>query len=153
MKNILLTIIIFSSFFAYSQQGLKVIEATKQGWSGGQEGSGFGVYYKVSFIPLYSSEKLTLDSLWVGDRYYSIDMLAKEQNIVNDFEVGDTLWFQVSYRNYWSGFSPENFNPDNNKVSPPYPYKGEAIIEYRIDNKRKFYEIEELKELEYLAYP
>jgi hypothetical protein len=153
MKRILLFIFLLPFSTMFAQSDFEVLEATKQSWGGGRMCTGFGTHYRITFIPTFSSKKMSIDSLWVADRYYPVTQFIKGNFVIEEFEANDTLTFQVAFRDYWSGCVPENYRADYNVAIPPMKYDGEALIEYTLKEDKKFFVIKKLKELEYLAFP
>lgn len=154
MKSIFSILTIILSLSLNAQDGFKLTSATKQDWAGGQPMTGFGTYYVLHFTTTCSSEDLSIDKLWVGNKFYVLDFYI-DSNIqaVYNFKTGDSLSIRFSFRDYWSNYIPIDFDRDYNVAEPPIDYKTEAMIEYTYLNKKRYYLIKELEELPYLAYP
>ncbi len=153
MKKSLLFFLLIISSSAFSQRAFNVLEATSQAWSGGRVCTGSGINYRVKFVTKFGSDKISFDTLWIKDRFYPINQLFNGNTEAKNFETGDTLYFQVAFRSYYSECMPINYSEDYNVGNPPIDFDGDAILQYAIKGIRGFSTIDTLVRLPYLAYP
>jgi len=147
-KLILVSLIVFTASL-FAQNNISLLTATKQWWAGGAAGSGSGIKYEISIKSPYGSDTLTLDTLWVGDHFYKITSVFTGNTYSEKFKAGG-IQFVVSY--HYNGYGSK-LTADYNKLEPPYKYKGEALLKYRVNNKLKYLEIDSLAEKRPIAYP
>lgn len=154
VKNFVFVLLFLFNFCVNAQEGFYVTRATKQGWSGGQPRTGYGINYVFSIVTKTNSDNLSINKIWIDSTFYSLDYYTVNNHQVNgEFASNDTLNFRVSYRGYWGAYMPDDFNPTNNFVDPPIEFEGEAVIEYTVFDVKYYFIIKEFEELPYLAYP
>jgi hypothetical protein len=136
-------------------QSIKLLNATQQGWLGGEAGH-YGINYYVEFsTPDYS---VTPDTLWVKNNPYSIDFT--EPNNVCKRKI-DSVKHKVTYfiavgeahdeQNEMGNFIKADKDPTKKK--PEKRYNGAALLEYSFKGKKYYYEIKQFRKLEPVSYP
>ena len=143
---LILTILFWGNF--------KIIEATSQDWAGGRKESGYGTYYRFKMIAAKSSEKLLIDRLWIGEDYYEVKPYTEPGRFnSNKFNRADTI-FILATRFLGSELTKDrNIQKKSDKyIKPAFNYDGDAIIGYKIRNKRKFKKIKSFTRLKKINY-
>jgi hypothetical protein len=144
-----------ASILSKEEDGIKLVKATSQKWAGGARGSGTGTYYCFTFIASLPSNKLNIDEVWIGQKFFNA--IQSSSPIFNkpDFKANDSVFIKVNdlipgelNRNIYSQDSVKKFN-----TPPPMKYDGAALIGYLENNKRKYFVINSFKELPRLNYP
>jgi hypothetical protein len=152
----------FCAFQLYAMaHTVKVISATTQSWSGGVAGrSGTNEQFEIEFSG-FKSEPIP-DTMWMGDETIPLIITNK-----SNFSEGNTICirskksvtFKIlgqTYRDEYAERFPPGLDPKKkNKVShPPKPYKGVALISYKIDGKEYWFEVPKYtKTLPAINYP
>ena len=146
MRKILTISLVLLSVFLFAQKEVTLIKATKQHWIGGQENSGSGTKYKITINTPHSSDILILDSVWIGEYYHEINNLILGDNTYSkNFKPG-ILSFDVDCRSSLrNDIMKIDSVEDYNKYPPPYKYKGEVLLKYRIKHISKFLFIKRIK--------
>lgn len=132
-----------------------IIRATSQVWVGGAKGSGWGTRYVITLISNKSSKRLSIDEMWIGEKYHKITTSKRiTYSMPNeDFNTGDTIYITASE------YIPENPNIDVKEKekpinqTPPFTYQGEALIGYELNNKKKYCLVSNFEKLPRLSYP
>jgi len=149
MRKLIYIIIVLFATSLFAQKDIILLHATKQWWAGGAAGSGTGIKYNISIETPYGADTLALDTLWVGDHYYKVSSIYSGNIYSEKFKAGN-IQFVASY--HYDGYGSTR-TADYNKLTPPYKYKGEALLKYRINNEVKYLEIDSLAEKRPIAYP
>ena len=143
-KTLFLFSIFFVSipFFIHAQavsKKLKFIEATSQHSSGGPIGIASSTNYVLKFVSNASNKNLVIDRLWIGKEFFSVQ--ASSQKITaNPFEFasGDTILVAASKL---TPMPKKTSTASQKNYKKPFDYKGEALIGYKLYNKRKYLSI------------
>ncbi len=145
------TLLVFLLFIC---QPFIVINQTSQEWTGGREESGNGTTYRFEIIAKKGSHKLSIDKLWVGEDFFEIRPYLKPGFFNNNiFNRNDTI--RVLATKFLGSDLTKNRNIHKNSdkyIVPPFDYKGDAIIGYMINKKRKYKKIESFTILKKLNY-
>lgn len=156
MKQItlLLAYIVITSLPVVAQK-IKVVSATRQDWSGGIAGRRGSNYVFVIEMSGYKKQPVP-DSLWFDERVVGLRTDAKGggNGHIKRTVLKNSIQFEIR-----AGVShderKENAPGDKPwKIMPPKKYKGVALLSYKYQGKRIFYEIPKItKTLEQLSYP
>lgn len=143
----------------------KVLEATSQKWVGGIISAGSGINYQLTILTNQSSEKITIDQLWVGDQYFKVTAIKKfPASEKEGFEKGDTIYINAR-TTHPSDLRHETVQPistvkkegEPTHIKPsqasPFSYDGAALIGYELNKKRKFIIVGKIKKISPIAYP
>jgi hypothetical protein len=120
----MLNIILLNLLLQQPAGMLRILEATRQEWSGGREGSGTGVDYSIKLIPFKGSSKLQFVSITVvsnGCDFRITNVSVPERGA--KFNKGDTVLILAQLKNVALPRNPKE---------KPYP-----VIGYTY--KRKLY--------------
>lgn len=150
----LLFILSLLFIFPFCLKDFDVLEATSQKWTGGTPDSGKGTNYAVTMLAKTNHENLQIDQLWIGDNFYKVQPYKRTQNRRDtSFVKNDTIFIQANllFQPDQKGVMLEVKNYEN--IEKPCDYDGEALIGYELKGKRKYKEIEKLKQLKYIPYP
>ena len=153
--TVLVIILTLSSFNIDCNEKFEIIKASSQEWKGGRQETGFGTYYELTIVPKVNSGKLRFDKLWIGEKYFQISCYQKGKRVKNDtFGSGDTITIHVNNETVPESMLPvekDKFKNENPK--PPKKYKGEALLSYLYNGKRKYKIIETFIIIEAVYYP
>lgn len=144
MYNLLIISCLFS-FLSYSQD-FELLSANYQKWSAGVPDGGKGSVYFISVKVNKTSDKLKIEQLWVKDKYYDVKIFKGiDKNLQSEFNKGDTINIIAAESDY----PPEINGPKKEvkKQNPPYEYKGEALIGYKVKNKNKYFIVDKFNAL------
>ena len=129
-------------FFTHAQavsKKLKCIDATSKHASGGPIGIASSTNYVLKLVSNASNKNLVIDRLWIGKEFFAVQ--ASSQKITaNPFEFtsGDTILVRASKLT----LTPKKTSTASQKnYKKPFDYKGEALIGYKLYNKRKYLSI------------
>jgi len=135
---------------------LTLLKATSQSWTGGHPGTGSGTYYCIYLIPNRNSKKIVIDSIWMKDKGYKFDKFIVKNKITNEFKKKDTIILKFNdYKpgEYNNPVYYENMDTTIKIITPPFEYKGEALLRYFSNSISKYIIIEKFEILEPLAFP
>jgi hypothetical protein len=124
----------------FSQQKalpIKVLEATSQHWISGAPGGKTGTKYAIK-VYIRTDKRFEFVNLWLGKKNVPFDVEFYSQEIQKRIQQGDSVL--LTY-NEIRGES-EHFN-----APLPFSYKGAALIEAKVDGKRRYFIVSLLKEL------
>lgn len=158
--KIIISIAISSlSFVSAQSQDVKIIESTKQSWSGG-----ICCRYGTNYYLLIetTNDKVIPDTVWIGGRYFKLLIGAKgtfsnctkefdSLHKVNTYSINVGVIYDESTDRY--SFPGEKNNREKDKKVSVPEFKGAALITYSFKGKRGSYIVEEMKELGPLNYP
>ncbi len=153
MKNLVLILASLCLFSCFGKD-FKIVEATSQKWVGGVPGSGKGTNYLIKILPYKSSDKLQIDKIWIGNKYFDITPLTDPKNKKStNFEKNDTLYIRIHQytRTNMQGEILKTKVKEENDV--PEEYEGEALLSFTYKEKRKYKVIKEFKKLKFIPYP
>ena len=136
---------------------LKLIQATKQPWAGGMQGY-YGAYYNAQF-KFKAKDSITIDSLYLNGMVYSV--------LQSNSDMGQPHWYKTKENNkkvikffFKESFFPctiPDFGADNNQAKaeekPVRTFKGEALLIYHVNGKKKKLVITKFSVLEGINYP
>lgn len=151
MKTTILVLFLILCFG--KSDDLQLINATSQKWVSGI-GISKGTKYFFSFQTNKSSDKLSIDGIWVNDKLLIPRVFGiKNRTKTTNFNKNDTIIVVCTEIIKLKNKDIEIFEKDNDSLSMPYKYKGAALITYKVGNKRKYLEVEKIKKLNPLNYP
>ena len=140
MRTIITFFIILFISSIFAQKEITLVKATKYYWQGGQENSGGGLRYDITIKTPYGYDTLILDSVWVGEYYRQITNLNNGQNLYTKYFKPGILNFRVAgtyANNRIDRKIKRNDVTEYNTTPPPYKYKGELLLKYRIKHVSK----------------
>jgi len=138
----------------FSSAPFEVVEATSQFSAGGTAQSGTTTTYTFKILAQQSSEKLTIDEVWVDSTYFKAQPYKQNEDLSFDqtWEKGDTIFVMVSKRSLPDDKGDlKDFNGPVKKL--PYEYEGKALIGYTLKGKRKYMTVAEIRTLPRVYYP
>jgi hypothetical protein len=140
-KRITLLFFLMPWLLSYSQQRqlpIKVIEASSQYWISGAPGGRTGTKYAIK-IYIRTDKKLEFLDLWLGKENVPFDVEFYSQGIQKMIQQGDSLLLTYNQiRGEEEDFKAKRI---------PFPYKGAALIETRVDGRRRYFTVSKLKQL------
>ncbi|MCF8298946.1 MAG: hypothetical protein K9J13_15465 [Saprospiraceae bacterium] len=158
MKLLLSILLIFLSTLFCKKTDFEIVEATKQDWTGGFRGSGYGTNYVIKTVANHSSKTLKIDQLWVGNKKFDAVAITgyylpfDKQD--TNFRKKDTVYLLAFFvQKVDRTGNPVEEDNETKKILPPIKYDGDALVGYRVNKKRKYMVIKSIKELEALNYP
>lgn len=146
----------------FSDNDITVIYATSQKWHGGIKGSGGGTNYEICVVPSFSSAQLTIDQLWIDEKFHEISAGRRfPETSADGFVAGDTVYISTSVYTKGPGSTKLAEEADVQKETQdimqntptPIKFTGEALIGYKINGKRKYKEIAKITVKKPLYYP
>jgi hypothetical protein len=146
MKYILLLLLISAQQTCEKKlgQGLPVIKATSQRWTGGAAGSGHGTYYRI-YLHMNPAEQITFDSLWVNN--YRIPVEYKSNESFNDTMV-------LAAEEFYKGIMLEQQGATDymSKDSFPIHTEAEGVLGYIFNGNRYYFAIQSFEKRKPIAY-
>jgi len=146
-------IILFLAVFLGCGEKVHIINSTSQEWVGGLQESGYGVDYKISIKVKSGSEKLEFEGLWAGDQYMKVRVIPDPANSgSSSFKKGDTILLKagVTFHSVAGGLTKADAgDPPPAKIN----FKGDGLLIYTSNGKKKSVEITDFKKLEKIIYP
>ncbi len=129
------------------QPDFQLIKATKQNVYPGRQETGWWTTYELKIVPAFSSNELKFDTLWIGSKTFYVQTHQKGKKVKNNtFGKGDTVYITVNYNH-------GKFTMGRMDVMPPFEYKGEALLSYSLNGKRKYFVIKSFEKLPDKYYP
>ncbi len=136
---------------------LKLIQATKQSWTGVMQGY-YGAYYNAQF-KYKAKDSITFDSLYLNDMSYAV--------MQSNTDMGQPHWYKTKENNkkvikffFKESSYPctiPDFGADKNQAKaeekPVRTFKGEALLIYHLNGKKKKLLITKFSALEAINYP
>jgi len=143
---------LFGIFFSTP---FKMIKTTKQEQMAGRQESGTATVFTFKLIAKKPSSKLQFSDLWIGTRYYAIEASHQkpDHSISNDFEKGDTIYFQATERYLPNENGELVLQESAQKKNVPIEYEGRALIGYTFKGKKHYYAVKDFEILENLNLP
>ena len=150
-----LLVIILGILCWFSCPKPEMVDASKVKWVGGRFESGRGTNYTIKLVAKKSSDKLVVDQLWIGGKYFVVkpQRQLKDLSITNEFDKKDTIFIQANL----------NFRPNeegelkeivtDTYVKPPYEFTGAALLGYTMKGKRMYLDIDSIKNQPTVLYP
>ena len=151
MKTTILALFIILCFG--KSDDLQLISATSQKWTSGI-GISKGTKYFFSFQTNKSSDKLSINGVWINDKLLIPKVFGiKNKKRTTNFNKQDTIIVMCTEIIKLKNKDIEI--PEDLKETTPMPYKynGAALIVYKVGKKEKYLEIEKIKKLNPLNYP
>lgn len=153
MKPITLIFIIL--FFApcFTTKDFKIIDATSQEFLGGIPEAGYGTNYTLTILAQKSSQKLTIDQMWIGNKFFEVKA-KKKDHAPNDFSFAKNDNIIIAF----SDITKTNKEGEiiskghEKKPDPPYDFQGTALIGFTLKDKRKYKEVQAFRKLEKQVY-
>ncbi len=136
---------------------LKLIQATKQPWTGGMQGY-YGAYYNAEF-KAKAKDSITIDSLYLNETAHAV--------VNSNTEVSQPNWYSASLKKkrVIKLFFKESFYPctipdfgaslSEEKVveKASRAFTGEGLIIYHVNGKKKKLIVANFENLETINYP
>jgi hypothetical protein len=132
---------LFGIFFSTP---FKTISTTQQNVVGGRMESGRSVVFEFKMVAKKPSSKLQFEDVWIGVKHYAIKASHQkaDNSISNDFEKGDTIYFQAIERYLPNESGELELQKNPNPKTVPIEYTGQALIGYKYKGKQHYYVIE-----------
>ena len=131
--------------FSIKQSNIKIIEATSEKWTSGQNGSGSGTEYSIK-IKVLSAEKIEFDTLWINNISLGTFLTQNSSAISSDpikITKGETIIVRAS-----------DLGSANNKTAPPLAkYKGAGLLRYFVNGKAFYIVIKKFKPIQQTNRP
>ena len=136
-----------------TQDPIQIIASFAQPWVGGVKGSGSGVNYEFQCI-IKKTNSYIIDQLWVGENFLTPSVWGKSGSYLsNGYNCNDTIFIRAN-QHFNSGKSSEN---DTSKVTSenkvPFKFSGDALIGYKLKDKRKYITVINMVKKQTLYYP
>lgn len=132
MKTAFIMLVLFTGIFGFFKKDFKIIEATRQEWTGGLRESGKGINYKITLEAKKNSDKLKFEDIWIKERTYKYKIYNISENKPgNVFKKNDTLIISATIKTH----------KDDNSLKEeqlPFDYTNESVIGYKLKNKKKY---------------
>jgi len=153
MKPITLIFIILFSAPCFTTKDFKIIEATSQEFLGGIPEAGYGTNYNLIILAQKNSQKLTIDQMWIGNKFFEVKA-KKKDHAPNDYSFARNDTIILSF----SDITKTNKEGEiiskvlEKKPDPPYGFQGVALIGFTLKDKRKYKEVPAFRKLEKQVY-
>ncbi|MFZ9956888.1 MAG: hypothetical protein ACO3E1_12295 [Flavobacteriales bacterium] len=155
MKKLIFVFLLLLNAICFAQ--IKLIQATKQAWVGGMQGY-YGAYYNAQF-KYKTKDSITIDSLYLNGMGYTV--------MLSNNDMGQPHWYKSKENNkkvikffFKESVLPctiPDFSAESNKPKteekPLRTFKGEALIIYHVNGKKKKLVITKFTLLEAINYP
>ena len=116
-------------YYQFKYRHFKIIKATSRKWILSRKGD--VVTYRIQIVTKKTSQELTLDELWVGDKVFKVRVLKKESHFnVTQFAEKETLYLEAERET-------KNICYEEMRPTP----QGKVSLGYTINNKRKYLSI------------
>jgi hypothetical protein len=139
MRFILIIILFLSGFFGFFRKDFKIIEATKQEWTGGLKESGKGINYRVTIVAKTNSDKLLIEGLRIYQKeYYCKKFNLSDKNAGKSFEKNDTIIIVSTTKG-------KNKDSSNINKQPSRDCNSEIVIDYKLKNRKKCRSVENIQ--------
>lgn len=140
MKTFWLWTIIPFSLFVKSPD-FELLSASAKKWTGGMQGTGGGLNYRIEIVVNHSSEKLVFTELLVPDECLEVkiirrDLVCKDVN----FNKGDTIVITASKR-----ILPDYKNDNNVDKSEIKIAEGAGLLLYKKKKKERSFVIDDFE--------
>lgn len=143
---LILFFLFFLSSFCKKSESVVLIDATSQysvsGINGGINSTEY--FFKIKII---TDEKIDFDSIWIDKKVFTPYLANNKKSISNQppsFVKNDTIILRVS--DLYSKTSAPISNP-------PIPFKGTALLRYKVKNKISYLIIKTIKSIEGINRP
>lgn len=161
MKTVFLFLAIISSVNISCKKDFQFVSATSQRWHGGRIESGYGNKYEIKLIPNKSSDKITFDKIWIGEKYFEVKAVQNGRKVKEGiFDAGYEVSIIVNdlikpkpMQNNKCITKEEQDLINKSKTPVPFSYDGVALLSYTVKGKRKYFEVKEFTKLEEYYYP
>jgi hypothetical protein len=96
----MLYILLFLAFLQQPSDLIRILEATRQEWTGGRQETGKGINYDIKLIVLKSSSRLKFVSIAVEQQgcNFKVSNISRPEKI-NHYHKGDTLVINALLKN------------------------------------------------------
>jgi hypothetical protein len=143
----IILIILITGFIVLVKRDFRIIEATKQEWTGGRQRSVRGLNYRVTIIAGKGSGKLKLQELWVKRKLIPHKVFNITKNEPGNYFVkNDTLLLTGTL------LIDESVSIDSMDKEPPFKYTEELIIGYKLNSRMLYKPVSEIKVLNHLYH-
>jgi len=141
MKYLLFVFLTITS--VSSCEDLEVVKATSQPWAGGIPSSPGGINYAVVVVALKSSDKLTIDQLWVKKELHKVSVLRMlPGELSSTFDKNDTIHIKAT-----------KINGRDMTSARPEGFSEEWVLGYRINGERAYKGIAKVVPLKSISNP
>ena len=119
---------------------IKVISATTQDWISGAPGGHSGTTYTIK-VGILSAKPISFKSMWLVKQQVPFDVQTFFTNPNKKPSIGDSVLL------VYVKLNPSKTDETKNKPLPT-KYKGEALVEYLVAGKPKYFTINKFSKLE-----
>lgn len=144
MKYPLLILFLCLYHFAPAQgktPNVKVISATTQDWISGAPGGRAGTTYTIK-VGILADKPITFKSMWLGRQTVHFDVQTFFADPNKKPGKGDSVLLV-----YVKPHTPQSETTSGN-AAPPIAYKGDALVEYLVDGRLRYFTIKRFNRLE-----
>ncbi|NNC94288.1 MAG: hypothetical protein HKN92_01920 [Chitinophagales bacterium] len=114
-----------------------LMDSTSQRWSGGIKGSGTGITYNFK-VKIKSDDIEGFTKAWIGNRVAEINLKRMTlEEIDNPLSKDDIVILECRL-----------IDGDEDQMSAPIEYEGEALIEYLVGGNGRYMTVKEIEVLE-----
>jgi hypothetical protein len=147
MVRFIILVLLITGFTTLVKRDFRIVEATRQEWTGGRQKSARGLNYRVTIIAGKGSGKLKLQELWVNRKLipHRVFNLTKNEPGVS-FAKKDTLVITGTV------IINESISSDSIYKEPPFIFTEELIIGYKLNNRMLYKPVSEIKILDPLYH-
>ena len=140
MVRFIILVLLITGFTTLVKRDFRIVEATRQEWTGGRQKSVKGLNYRVTIIAGKDSGKLKIHELWVNRKLIPHRVFNITKNEPgNYFLKNDTL--VISGTVILNG----SISSDSIDKEPPFIFTGELIIGYKLNSRMLYKPVSEIK--------
>jgi hypothetical protein len=138
---------VITTFLVLPKRDFRIVEATKQEWTGGRQKSVSGLNYRITIIAERGSARLKLKELWVNRNLVPCKVFNLTKNEPgNSFGRNDTILLTATV------IVNESSDIDRIDEEPPFTFTGELIIGYKLNGRMLYRPVSEIKILNTLYH-
>lgn len=128
-----------TSVISDSSTYFNLLNATSEPWVAGIRGGGSGIEHAFQIF-ITSDEKLIFEKVWMKENVFDV-FVSKNQDATTSDPVQYTKNELITVR--VSEFQSVNAE----KILPPVPFEGEALIGFKANGQQKYFVVKEIKKL------
>jgi hypothetical protein len=145
--RVIILIILLAGFTFLFKRDFRIVEATRQEWTGGRQRSVRGLNYRVTIIAGKGSGKLKLQEMWVNRKLIPHRIFNITRNEPgNSFARNDTLLLTGTLIIY------DTVSIDSIDKEPTFTNTEELIIGYKLNRRMLYKPVSEIKVLSHLYH-
>ncbi len=147
MVRFIILALLITGFLVSLKRDFRIVEATRQEWTGGRKKSARGLNYRVTIIAGKGSGKLKFQELWVNRKLIPHRVFNITKNEPgNSFVKNDTLVLTGTV------IINGSISSDSIYKEPPFIFTGELIIGYKLNSRMLYKPVSEIKTLNTLYH-